>query len=328
MIRNRHIGIALHAALVASLLGSVPLGCKSSRREVVVFAAASLARAFSELEEQLERKQGALDVRLELSGSQDACRKISELHRRADVVATADFRIIDAILRPAHARFTVRFATNEVVLAHLQHSRFTEEITADNWPTVLRRPGVRLGMAAPDRAPIGIATLLAWRLAELQLERGREGIGLVAALRAHCAPEHVVSDETEILQLLQSRAIDYAFVYRSSAEDHNLKVVLLPESINLGAASRVGDYRRAVVRARMRSGEVEAEIHGAPIVYGLSIPGHAPNPAGGALFVQHLLGEDGRSILKRRGFRPLVPAAVDRREELPVAITELTRSDR
>jgi molybdate/tungstate transport system substrate-binding protein len=296
-------------------------GCKASRPGVVVFAAASLARALSDLKQTIESEQ-SVEIQLTVGGSQEACRKVAELGHQADVVATADYRVIDQILRPRHASFDIHFTTNEVVLAHLQHSKFTEEVTARNWASILERPGVHLGMASPDLAPIGYATLLVWQLAGQ--ERG-DGPGLASRLRARCAPEHLAADEGELLQLLQSRAIDYAFMYRSTAEEHNLKLVPLPDSINLGAPDKASVYAKARVQVRMKRAEGLKTIQGSPITYGLTIPTGAPNRAGAELFVRYLLGEAGQRTLRRTGFRPIVPASCEERGSLPAALQSLTR---
>ena len=297
-------------------------GCRASRPRVVVFAAASLARALSDLKQTIESEQ-RVEVQLTVGGSQEACRKVAELGLRADVVATADYRVLDQILRPQHASFTIHFSTNEVVLAHLQHSKFTEEVTAQNWPSILQRPGVRLGMASPDLAPIGYATVLVWQLAGMQ--GGGGGPELASRLRARCASEHVAADEGELLQLLQSRAIDYAFMYRSTAEEHNLKLVPLPDAINLGAPEKAPLYARAQVQVQMKRAEGQKTIQGSPITYGVTIPTSAPNPEGGALFLSYLLGEAGHRALRRTGFRPLIPAPCRERSALPKTIQALTR---
>ena len=110
-------------ALLVGLLGAVLAGgCKSDRKEVVVFAAASLARAISDLEEPFERAHPGLDLRLELGGSQEICRRVAELGRPADVVATSDGKVIDEILRPRYARFNLLFTANELTLAHADGS--------------------------------------------------------------------------------------------------------------------------------------------------------------------------------------------------------------
>jgi molybdate/tungstate transport system substrate-binding protein len=313
--------------LVALLAASLILaGCKSDRKEVVVLTAASLTRAFAELEQQLEQRQPAVDVRLEIGGSQELCRKVAELGGKADVLAVADYRVIDRICRPGHASFNVHFTTNAVVLAHMEHSRHTEQITADNWFELLLRPDVRLGLVDPDLAPIGYRTLLVWRLAELELGQDRVGPDLGGRLRARVAPEHLVPHEAELLQLLQSRAVDYAFVYRSTAEEHNLKLVPLPASYNLGAADRAEGYARATLAVKLKGGAKRGAIRGAPVVYGVTIPHDPPNAAGAELFLRTLLGETGRRALQRTGFAPLVPARCAERDRLPASLKPLTRA--
>ncbi len=290
-------------------------GCKSSRKPVTVFAAASLARALSDLEERVEQDHPTLDVLMEISGSQVACRKIAELNRRADVVATADHGVIDDILVPGHAGWSLRFATNAVVLAHMQHSRETEKIAADNWHEVLLGPKVRLGRVDPNLAPIGYRMLHVWQLAERHL--GDKAPNLARRLEQKCPAEHVVPHEGELLKLLQTRAIDYAFLYRSTAEEHNLKTVELPEAYNLGAADRSQAYARASVRVQMRSGQRGRSITGGAVIYGLTIPKNATNPAGARVLVQALLADQGRRCLARTGFAPLRPPRSAQRAALP-----------
>jgi molybdate/tungstate transport system substrate-binding protein len=308
----------LAGALVAlALLAS----CKASRKPVAVLTAASLARAFGELEEVVEKKHADVDVRLEIGGSQQLCRKLVELGGKADVLAVADYRVIDRICRPSQAEFNIRFATNSIALAHLEHSRHTGDITTESWHEVLLRPEVRLGLVDADAAPIGYRTLLVWELAAAELGQP----DLAKKLRARVAREHVAPHEGELLQLLQSRAIDYAFVYRSTAEEHNLKVVQLPAAYNLGAPDRAKAYARVSVPARMKRGQAPRRVVGAPVTYGLTIPIEPPNPGGAEAFVATLLGPAGRRIFKQTGFAPLAPARCDERSKLPAKIRPLTR---
>jgi len=314
---DRLPALALPLVLVVALAG-----CKSGRKPVAVLAAASLARAFAELEEIVERQHSGLDVQIEIGGSQQLCRKLVELGGKADVLAVADYRTIDNICRPGgQARFNIQFATNAIVLAHLEHSRFTAEVTEKSWPEILLRPGVRLGLVDPDLGPIGYRTLLVWQLAGRELGQP----DLAGRLRARVAREHVAPHESELMQLLQTRAIDYAFVYRSTAEEHNLKLVKLPNSYNLGAPDRAADYRAASVQVKMRRDEPPKRVVGAPVIYGVTIPEKPTNPRGGEIFVRALLGETGRRVLARTGFSPLSPARCPERDRLPTALRALTR---
>jgi molybdate/tungstate transport system substrate-binding protein len=309
--------------LLAALLAS---GCHS-RTELVVFHASSLSRVLSDLAEELEREAPDLRVHLEPSGSQVAARKITELGMRADLVAVADAALIDRMLLPSHARFNAVFATNEMVLAHKGHSRFTEEVTSENWPEVVLRAGVRLGRASPDLAPIGYHTLFVWQLAERSGRYGKDGERLEARLRERCG-ERATTDEAELLSLLESKAIDYAFLYRSTAEDHRLKITPLPAELNLSSPELAPRYASAAVEVAMKQAEARTRLTGSPVTYGLTIPAAAPHPAAALRLAAFILGERGQRALRRAGFRPVAPATCAQWGEAPLALRPLLLSPR
>jgi molybdate/tungstate transport system substrate-binding protein len=293
------------------------VGCRKPSTEVVVFYASSLTAVLGDVAERFQRENPQIRARLEPSGSQVAARKVVELGMRADIVAVADAGIIGKMMIPRHASWNVIFATNEIVLAHKDHSRFTDEISTQNWPGVLGRPGVRLGRADPDTAPLGYHTLLAWQLAEKSGTYGDAGANLAARLAGQCAKEHVTHDEAELLTLLEARAIDYAFVFRSTAEDHHLKITALPAEQNLSQPELAANYASVSVEVRMKQGEGKARITGGPVTYGITIPADAPHDAEARRFVVTLLGEGGRRLLERRGLRPAKPAWCDPCTTLP-----------
>jgi len=283
---------------LAAGLTLLAIGCRS-RSEVVVFCAASLQPVLTDAAAQFERNHSGVHVQIHPSGSLVAARKLSELGMRADVVALADTEIIDRMLMPQHAGWAIDIATNEIVLAHRDHSAFTDEITGDNWPEILQRDGVRLGCTDPETAPLGYRTRLVWQLAERSGRYGGAGTALADRLRARCADEHVATDENELVGLLEARAIEYAFVYRSTAEAHHLKITPLPEGVSLS---------------------------GAAVTYGVTVPRRARNTAGGAAFVAFLLGDDGQRLLERAGFTPLRPAPARGPDALPAELRRLVEA--
>jgi molybdate/tungstate transport system substrate-binding protein len=256
-------------------------------------------------------------VRVEVSGSQVAARKVSELGMRADLVIVADARVLEEIMLPEHATWTIQFAANELVLAHREHSRYTDEVTTENWSEVLSRPDVRLACVDPDLAPIGYRTVLA-----LNLAGGGE---LASSILARCAPEHRMPHESEMLALLSARAVDYAFLYRSTAEQHHLKTTPLPPAVSLGDPDRARQYRQVSTEVRMKGKAAPVRIHGAPVIYGLTIPTRSPNPRGAEQLATYLLGEETSAVLYRAGFRPLVPGRSAQHSALPASLSPLVR---
>ena len=301
-------------ALAAALL---PGGCRD-RSEVTVFCAASLHPVLSDTAARFAREQRDHTVSLQPSGSLVAARKLVELGMRADLVAVADADIIDRILAPGHATWNLLPVANEMVIAHRDHSPFTDRISTENWHELLLREEVRLGCTDPDTAPLGYRTLFAWQL----FGQLANAPGLADRLRARCAREHVVPDENELGKLLQAQAIDYAFLYRSTADSHHLKVTALPPEANLSRPELFDRYQAASVEIRL-SGNEKATVRGKPIVYGLTIPNNARNRRGAVAFTAFLLGKQGRRAFERAGFRPLAPAPCRRCDRLPQPLRPL-----
>ena len=306
-------------------LVALAASCRSRGAEVAVFHATSLTQPLGDVADLFQRENPGVRVRLEPSGSQVAARKVTELGMKADVVAVADAGIISRMLVPGHASYNVTFATNEIVIAHKDHSRFTDEISTANWPEVLLRPGVLIGRTDADTAPNGYHTLMVWQLAERSGAYGVNAKDLFGKLAARCAKEHVVHDEAELLAKLESRSIDYAFLYRSTAEDHHLKITALPPDQNLSRLDLADRYAAAEVEVRMKQGNGKVRLKGAPVTYGLTIPSASPHATEAARFVAFLLGEKGRRILSRRGFAALSPARCDPCAGIPEDLLPLVR---
>ena len=308
------------------LVGAPFFACKSRTTEVVVFHASSLSAVLGDAAEAFQKANPSLHVRLEPSGSQVAVRKVTELGMRADLVAVADAALIDKMMIPSHATWNAVFAINEIVIAHKDHSKWTDQISAQNWPEVLVRADVRLGRADPDTAPIGYQTLMVWQLAESSGAYGPAAAQLSAKLMAQCSKNHVVHDESELLALLESRAIDYAFLFRSTAEDHHLKILALPPEINLSSQDQAARYKSAQVEIRMKQGQGSTRIAGAPVTYGFTIPSRAPHPDVAASFAAFLLDDSGRRLFQRRGFHPVFPAQCASCAGLPAQLQSFVTS--
>jgi len=313
----------LRLVCLAALVAMAPAGCKK-HSEVTVLCAASLHPVLAEAAKLFQKEHPKVRVHLAPSGSQVAARKISEIGMRADIVAVADAAIIDNMLIPAHASWNVHLCTNEIVIAHLDHSRFTEEIRTDNWAEILLRPEVRLACANPDTAPLGYRTRLVWQLAGGR----RKDIAtppLEALLADKCPAENLVPDEIELVSVLQSRAIDYAFVYRSTAELHHMKITALAPEVNLSRPELAASYREASITVRMKQAQDRLTVRGEPITYGLTIVQDAPNPSAARAFVAFLLGEQGRRLFERMGFRAPAPAPCRSPELAPAELRPLLR---
>jgi molybdate/tungstate transport system substrate-binding protein len=93
----------------------------------------------------------------EASGSLDCARKITELGRSCDILASADYSVIDQLLIPGHASENIPFAGNRMAIVFTPQSRYASEITPENWYEILLRDDVFYGRS--DRTPIPADTV-------------------------------------------------------------------------------------------------------------------------------------------------------------------------
>lgn len=85
-------------------LGKLP---SYTSTEVIVFHANSLNGPFRRSPKLLKNFIQKSKVILEGSGSREAARKVTELNRPCDIVASADYETIDSLMKPEFAKFNV-----------------------------------------------------------------------------------------------------------------------------------------------------------------------------------------------------------------------------
>jgi molybdate/tungstate transport system substrate-binding protein len=301
---HRRLVLVLGAVLgVVSIAYGVTRGCGGRRQIIHVAAADALAVSLGQMVEVFERENPDAEVKLTVEGSVMLLRM--HLLHPADVVALADHRLIEEVLRPDDADWLIKFATTELVIARTQASRFAEEITTDNWPEILLRPEVVVGHPDPATDPCGYYTRLAWKLAGQHY--AARNPGLFEQLVEKSSPKYQRPDALSIMALLEARALDYAFVYRCHAIDHHLPYVRLPAAVNLGSITLEGAYSRAQIEVPDYKGR-RVTMSGHPIFLGLTISRRSRKQAVAERFVRFMLSTRGQEILRRSDIAPLRPA--------------------
>jgi len=224
-------------------------------------------------------------------------RKITELNQLPDVVFVADSLAIKNKLIPEYADWYIKFYEDRIVLAYSERSKYTNEINSRNWYNILLRKDVRYGYANPNLAPVGYRTLMSWQLAGLYYNEKIGQMSIYDSLKNSCPKENILPDVAELLNLLESLSLDYAFVYESTAKQHNLKYVRLPEEIDLGNDELSDLYKQAKVELSTGKKTQKEILTGSPITFGLTILKGATNSKGAVEFVKFFLGPAGRKIL-------------------------------
>jgi molybdate/tungstate transport system substrate-binding protein len=308
----------------------VALGCNQNNpqnnkdmasQELIIFHAGSLSVPFKEAADSFRKQHPEVDIKLEAAGSVDCARKITELNRECDIMASADYRVIDKLLIPGHTEWLIRFAANEMVLVYYEGSRFSDEINQENWTSYLMRDRVYYGRSNPDSDPCGYRTVLTLRLAEDYYKHRGLAAQLLAKDQRFIRPK-----ETDLLALLESGALDYAFLYRSVAEQHGLPYITLPDSVNLGNPDLKDHYAQATVDIAGKKPGEPMTMKGEPMIYGITRLKDAPNPEVAKAFLHFLLNPDqGMEIMEKNGQPSLVPAPTEHYQNIPSEFQEYAR---
>ncbi len=322
---------------------------------VRVLYAGSMILPFADLEEAFEQAYPHVDLQGEGHGSIQVMRHVSELHERVDVVITADHALIPMLMisvsdpesgRP-YADWYLEFATNHLALAYTDRSLYADEITADNWYQVIARHDVRLGLADPRFDAAGYRGLMALQLAELAYdnpiiwenvimgsfrdpiqaleEDGRWVIHIPEIVDPKADSGIVMrGSSVQLVALLESGDIDYAFEYESVSQQHGFSTIDLPDEIDMGSEAHAADYARVEVREDFqRFATVEPVFGGEFIGYGITIPTNAPQPEAAVDFIAFLLGSEGQEIMAANAHPLIMPPRALGYDAVPAALREL-----
>ena len=282
-------------------------------QQLIIFHAGSLAVPFKQVCEEFNKSHPDVKIICEAGGSRVCARKIADLNRPCDVLASADYTVIDTLLIPQHADWNIKFAANEMVIAFRKDSRRADQINKVNWCDILLDKDVAFGRSDPNADPCGYRAVLTIKLAEKFYNRPGLADKLPAKDQRYIRPK-----EVDLLALLETGELDYWFIYRSVAEQHKLKYIMLPDEINLKKTQLRDLYRTASVKITGNTPGTFITKYGEPIVYGVTIPKNAPNHKLALAFVNFLLDADkGGAILENNGQTSVVPSPTDTFDSLP-----------
>ncbi len=310
--------------LITALFWLPPNGiCATSKENLMVFHAGSLAVPFKALAKAFTKQYPHVNIAMESAGSRTCARKITDLKRPCDVMASADYTVIDNLLIPKHAAWNISFATNEMAIAYRSGAKGAQDINGRNWYDILLKKGIEYGRSDPNSDPCGYRTLLVWQLAEKYYQVP----GLYQKLMEGCPQKNIRPKETDLIALMEVGEIDYLFIYRSVCEQHKMPYVVLPDNINLKSVRYETFYNQAEVNI---SGKKPGDFilkRGNAMVYGITIPKGAPHRDLAIRFVAFVVGPKGQKIMQENGQPPISPPrATGDLEQLPLLLQKLVTS--
>lgn len=311
---NRSVAFALFFGMIFNV-------CAQSSKELVIFHAGSLTVPFEKIIDGFKRENPGVEVLKEIAGSRECARKISELNKPCDVFASADYLVIDQLLIPNFADWNLKFATNEMTITYNPKSKRAKEINQKNWFQILLDEKVNIGRADPNSDPCGYRTVLTLKLADLYYKKE------LAQKILSKDNEYIRPKEVDLLALLEAGEVDYIFLYRSVAEQHGLKYLVLPDEINLKKAELEDYYKKVFVELSGKKPGEKITQTGASMVYGVTIPKNAANPEMAKKFVEYLLNKNkGLKVVQEMGQPVVVPSRCDNYDKLPKELKQFAKN--
>lgn len=284
--------------------------------DLVIFHAGSLSVPLKKISTEFNKIHPDVNILREAGGSRTCARKISDLNRPADIMASADYTVINKLLIPDHADWNIKFASNEMAIVYHHGSRESKNITSENWHEILLKDNVAFGRSDPNADPCGYRAVLTMKLAEKYY--GDKGL---AEKLMNKDKRYIRPKETDLLALLESGTIDYIFLYRSVAQQHGLDYILLPDEVNLKSTELTDYYKSATIDISGKKPGTFITKKGAPMVYGITIPKSAPNPDAAMAFMEFMLKADkGMAIMEEMGQPSVVPASSNTFEHIPAQL--------
>ena len=281
--------------------------------DLIIFHAGSLSVPMKEISAAFKKEYPDVNILLEAAGSVECARKITEIKKPCDVMASADYAVIDKLLIPAYADWNIKFASNEMAVVYTEKSRRNKEINAKNWYKILLDKNIQIGRADPNSDPCGYRTVLVSKLAANYYRLPGLDEQLTEKNKNNIRPK-----EVDLIALLESGAVDYIFLYRSVAEQHKLKFLTLPDEINLKNPNLLEQYAQVSVEINGKKPGEKIRQKGEPMIYGITQIKNAPNKNAAQAFIKFLLTkEKGMAIMEKMGQPSVIPASTESYDKIP-----------
>lgn len=290
-------------AAILNIKGSGQPKIQTLTGDLIIFHAGSLAVPFKEIAAEFNKIYPDVKILMESAGSVASARKITDLNRPCDILASSDYRVIDNMLIPKYADWNIKFVSNELAVVFDEKSRYAGEINSKNWTRILMKKDVAFGRADPNGDPCGYRTVLTLQLAEKFYQQS----GL-AKMMCDKDQNFMRPKEVDLLALLETHSIDYIFLYRSVALQHHLKYITLPDEINLKNPVFESQYATASTEINGKEPGKKEVVKGEPMLYGVTMLRNAPDKPAAVAFLQFLLSkEKGMKIMEKNGQPTAIP---------------------
>ena len=108
--------------LITAALISICIFCRHKNTAIsgylIIFHAGSLSVPFKEIAAEFNKLYPDVKILMESAGSVASARKITDLNRPCDIMASSDYGVIDNMLIPKYADWNIKFVSNELSIVY------------------------------------------------------------------------------------------------------------------------------------------------------------------------------------------------------------------
>jgi molybdate/tungstate transport system substrate-binding protein len=335
MSRAFLLTLTLAAFIQATTAAAQTTNCAPpSNRQLIIYRAGSLTRAFKPLEAAFTCQTG-IQVKDEAMGSVDAGRQITAGAQACDLYAPADYLDIDLFMKPAgYANFDIVFAYGRMVLAYSASGLAAKKLppiaeagqpkAVVKWYEILTMPGVAIGGGNPFLDPGAYRAPMIFQLAEAYYK--------VPNLYNKMLEHLVSSGQGAAL----GKQFDFQFSYEHNARatamtNPDYHYVDLPDDINMSDPAKDAYYKQHAVVVLPGLGTSRSartiEVPGTHVAWGIALMNDARNKENAIKFLRILLSPAGTASLNENGPAPISPALVSAADfhKLPESLRPLVK---
>ena len=325
-------GLGFVAGYEYKAIPSYCLGA-SSNCTLSILGAGTLDTLFPELANALVNETPGVSAPVAAQtyeGSLDVSTAIASLGAKADVAALADYRLIPQLLEPNYASYEIVFGSTPEVLAYNASISAFDGINGSNWAEklvtdVTTHGNAPLGVWNASSDPNGYNEIFSLQLQGMLYNSSPTQFYDTFYSGAAHSPAVAnplttkVEHESQAASLLKTGIVSAIITYRSYAVVNDLTYVSFDPIVGLQAnnSTALADYAEVNTTIYTSTGGT-ATVDAAPVLFAVTVPSNAPNPAVGAAFVHLLLSPQGSAILSYGGaFTPIVPGWTDKPSAVP-----------
>lgn len=312
---------------------SPPAAAATVNDTLSVLGAGTLNTLFPQLANQLANETPGISAPSSAQtyeGSIDITTAITTLAAKADVAAVADYRLVPQLLEPKFAGYEVVWGTTQEVLCYNPSIAAFSGINESNWAWKLVQDVQTHGNAPmavwnASTDPNGYNEIFSLMLQGLLYNGSASTFyttfytggssSPAVPVAATTLPEH----ESQAATLLNTGVVSALITYKSYAVVNGLHYVAFNPIVGLIAnnSTALTDYGKVSTTIVSSTGSF-APVAAAPVLFAITVPSNAPNPALGAAFVHLLLSPQGAAILSEGGaFVPIFPGWSDHPSSVP-----------